>query len=594
VHQELLLGGRRNRLHFVRWAYGAWLILQVVYFYAQYFVEEEARRFSRMQAAWMNGGVELEPLIPRSAPQVVGAHFAQSFVTQQLILLAIATPALVAGAVTDEKRRGTLQYLLLTDLDSRQLLLGKLLGRVAQVAVLALIGLPLFALLGGFGGVHPLTFLAFLLVSALEVFSIAAAALLASVWCRQTRDAVLALYGVGIAAGLVVWWVGGVLEVFNPFWVLDGADSMTPAELFGRLGQAALARGAVAIACMGVAVWRLKPTYLRELEGSRAKRSVWSIGRRKACDDEPVSWRERHVEGLSPAAGLRRLPQWLAVVLLALATTGSSLLILMLTLAPGATVDDVVDAVRHLDYARLEQLLPTAPAGFLIQGAVITLLASLVVGIRCSGAVTGERERQTWEALLLTPLTARELVHGKLWGVMGASYAYLLACGVPAVVLSLVAGPLATFWTVLWMAVTVLAMYFVGAAGLWSSVQSKSSWQALLKTLAWGYLFGAVMNVITSLFVCVALLIIVMLLGALDIRLKTAMARAFLNNISRAANLLSFAICIGLALSSWVLALFFLNWARTGIAQRERIRHWRAAPVYRRAKRRNLPRRVSP
>ena len=25
VHQELLLGGRRNRLHFVRWAYGAWL-----------------------------------------------------------------------------------------------------------------------------------------------------------------------------------------------------------------------------------------------------------------------------------------------------------------------------------------------------------------------------------------------------------------------------------------------------------------------------------------------------------------------------------------------------------------------------------------
>jgi hypothetical protein len=165
---------------------------------------------------------------------------------------------------------------------------------------------------------------------------------------------------------------------------------------------------------------------------------------------------------------------------------------------------------------------------------------------------------------------------------------------VPAVILSLVAGPLATFWTVIWLAVTVLAMYFVGAAGLWSSVQSKSSWQALLWTLAWGYLFGAVIHLFVSVFVWVALLVIVLLLSALDIRLKTAMARTFLNNISQAANLLSFAICIGLALSSWGLALLFLNWARTRIVQRERTRHWRAAPVYRRAKRRNLPRRVGP
>jgi ABC-type transport system involved in multi-copper enzyme maturation permease subunit len=594
VHQELLLGGRRNRLHYVRWAYGTWLILQVFLFYTQYLAVEQRKQFIRMQAAWMNGGVELAPLVPVSAPEVVGAQFAENFFTQQFILLAIATPALVAGAVTDEKRRGTLQYLLLTEFDSRQLLLGKLLGRVAQVAVLALIGLPLFALLGGFGGVQPLTFLAFLVLSALEAFAIAAAALLASVWCRQTRDAVLALYGVGVAAGLVVWRVGGVLELFNPYWALDGADSMAPAELFGRLGQAALAWGAVAVACMGLAVWRLKPTYLRELEGSPAKRSVWPIGRRKACDDQPVRWRECHVEGLSPVAGLRRVPQWLAVVMLALATTASSVLILTLTLTPGATAADVLDAARHLDFGRLEQLLPTAGSGFWIQGVVIMLLASLVVGIRCSGAVTGERERQTWEALLLTPLTARELIRGKLWGVMGASYAYLLACGVPAVTLSLVAGPLATFWTVLWLAVTVLAMYFVGAAGLWSSVQSKSSWQALLKTLAWGYLFGAVINFIASFIVSIILFMIVLLLGALDVRLKTAMARAFLNNLSQTANLISFAICIGLALSSWGLALVFLNQAQRRIAQRERTRHWRAAPVYRRAKRRNLPRRVSP
>src|SRR5262245_66316966 len=65
------------------------------------------------------------------------------------------------------------------------------------------------------------------------------------------------------------------------------------------------------------------------------------------------------------------------------------------------------------------------------------LLASLLVGIRCSGAVSGEREKQTWEALLLTPLTSRQLIRGKLWGIMGASLIYVLAYAVPALLLSL-------------------------------------------------------------------------------------------------------------------------------------------------------------
>src|SRR5579871_741287 len=188
VHQELLLGSRRNRLQVFRWIYGTWLIFQVGYYYVQFTAVEQQRYFVRMQPVWMGVRARPEPFIPDSAPQMVGAWFAENFVTQQFILLAIATPALVAGAITDEKRRGTLQHLLLADLNTRSLLLGKLLGRVAQVAVLALTGLPLFALLAGFGGVAPLTVLAVVALAALTVLATAAAALLASVWSRQTRD----------------------------------------------------------------------------------------------------------------------------------------------------------------------------------------------------------------------------------------------------------------------------------------------------------------------------------------------------------------------------------------------------------------------
>ena len=61
----------------------------------------------------------------------------------KLLLLLLATPAYTAGAIPDEKTRGTLQYLLAADLTAWEILAGKLLGRIAQVALLALAALPL-------------------------------------------------------------------------------------------------------------------------------------------------------------------------------------------------------------------------------------------------------------------------------------------------------------------------------------------------------------------------------------------------------------------------------------------------------------------
>jgi ABC-type transport system involved in multi-copper enzyme maturation permease subunit len=553
-------------------------------------VIEQQKRFNLQIAAMMANSRPPEPT-PISAPTVVGGWFADMFVNQQFILLAIATPALVAGAITDEKRRGTLQYLLLADLGMRELLLGKLLGRAAQVGLLALAGLPLFALMAGFGGLAPLTVLAFLGLSALTVLAVAAAGLLASVWCRQTRDAVLALYGIGLAGGFLVWQVGGVLDGFNPLWVMDAAGAVDIEELARRFALAAMCWGSLGVVCLSVAVWRLKPVYLREMEGSPPKKVTWYSGRRVAIDDDPIRWRERHVEGLSPFAGLRRVPQWLAVTLLVSLTTASSLLILVFSLAPGASPYEVFDALRKLDFVAVEQLLPDAAGGFLAQGVAVLLLASLVVGIRCSGAVTGERERQTWEALLLSPLSPRDLIRGKLWGIMGASYVYLVAYGVPAVTLSILGGPVALFWTVLWLGATVLAMYYIGAAGLHSSVRAKSSWQALLYTLGSGYLFALLINGAASFFLWVVLFLFIAILLQIDVRLQTGFVGLFLRNLSGTIHLYLFAIWLSLALSLWFLARVLLNWAQDRIARRERTRHWRTAPVYRKSKRR--PRRVA-
>jgi ABC-type transport system involved in multi-copper enzyme maturation permease subunit len=584
LYQEWLLGSRRSRLYLFRWIYAGWLAFLVFFGYFDCKAEERSRLTGRNVASTTFF------LERASMPEVVGQWFAETFVVQQMILLALATPAFVAGAVTDEKRRGTLQYLLTTDLESRHILLGKLFARVAQVALVALAGLPLFALLAGFGGVEPATLLAIGIALVVPLFALASATLLASVWCRQTRDAVLALYVLGTLAGWAVWYFRGPLDYFNPLFVLAPAwgawKSMDLAELTRRLLIASLCWGLFGGGCLALAVWRLRPAYVRELENIRPRVTRWYHAPRVPVRDEPVLWRERHVEGLAPTPALRRIPQWLGVTLVAGLTVCSSLLILFFSLPSGVQAGDLMLALVHFQPARLTALMPSAGNGFLVQGVVVMLLASLVVGIRCSGAITGERERGTWEALLLTPLSARQLIRGKLWGIMGAGSLYLLAYAAPALVLSVFGGVLALFWVLLWLAVTVLAMYYIGAAGLWCSMRAGNSWRALLGTLAAGYVGGLTVYACTSPILLVAAFILGSMLAAVDRQLGTQLsiaANPFLSFDHRVFFVLT---CLGLALIFWLMSRLFLSQALRWVADRERTRHWYDEPIYRRSRRR--------
>ncbi len=587
VHQEMLLGSRRNRLYLFRWIYAAWLILQLFWFY----VEFQQQKSAAVRPRWNQWGMPIEeppPALEPSAPQIVGGRFAEAFVWQQLLLLVLAVPALVAGAVTDEKRRGTLLYLLSAGVDSRDILLGKLFGRMAIVLAVALTGLPLFALMGGLCGIDLLTIFLLGVQLLLSLFALASAALLASVLSRQTRDAVLGLYLVGLAGWFAIYWFGGVLNYFNPLYVIapvwEQGSRFDSSLVLGRLLGSVVAWGLVGGSCLALAIWLLRPLYRRELE-SLAPVHRWYSTERAGVEDDPVRWRELHVEGLSPFRTFRTVPQWLAIRAIVTATTLSSLTILWLSLPVSATWSGLAGAVGHLDWYRLGLLMPDSDLGFLIQNLVVLLLASLIVGIRCSGAITGEREKQTWEALLMTPLSAKQLVRSKLWGVMGASYAYLLAYAGPAVALSALGGWLALCWTVLGVAVTVLAMYFIGAAGIYCSVRCKNSWRSLLGTMGFGYLGGLALYGIASpvILVLAGLLMVVVTLA--DLILQTHVSSVARAGFNVWWNLFFVSSCVGLGVIFLLMARLFLNRAQRYIADRERTRHWSEEPIYRRPRR---------
>jgi len=286
------------------------------------------------------------------------------------------------------------------------------------------------------------------------------------------------------------------------------------------------------------------------------------------------------------------MPGWVGIVMVLFLTLASCGTILYLNLPPGTTLEKMANMVARGDFQELVATINTitpCDEWFKYLGLVVVFLASLVVGIRCSGAITGERERQTWEALLLTPMDTRLLVRGKLRGIMGATYPYLRVYAVPAVLLSLVGGLMSFFWIIITLAVTLLAMYFIGAAGIWCSVRSSSSWRSLLGTLGFGYLGAFLMFIISSPVIFIVALLLYLAIYIIDETiLKTGVVR--LLGFFSFLTLWTISACIVQAGAFFGAAKLFLNMAEQRVSDLERTRHWKYEPKRPRLGRRKLAR----
>src|SRR5437762_382177 len=99
-HLEMLLGGRRRRQHVLRWVLGGWLVLSLLlYFYPLYWQEIDL------------GRTDNHGLIPPDASSNFAARFSRWILLHDYLIIVLATPVFTAGAITDEKTRGTLLYL---------------------------------------------------------------------------------------------------------------------------------------------------------------------------------------------------------------------------------------------------------------------------------------------------------------------------------------------------------------------------------------------------------------------------------------------------------------------------------------------------
>jgi ABC-type Na+ efflux pump permease subunit len=117
-----------------------------------------------------------------------------------------------------------------------------------------------------------------------------------------------------------------------------------------------------------------------------------------------------------------------------------------------------------------------------IVGTFVACLTLLAVGVRASSSISGERDRQTWDSLLATPLSSDAILFGKWLGsVASVRWAWLWLGSIWA--LGLVTGGLHPF-AVPALVIAWLVYAVVGAGvGLWHSMHRRTSLRAALWTI---------------------------------------------------------------------------------------------------------------
>ncbi len=235
--------------------------------------------------------------------------------------------------------------------------------------------------------------------------------MLTSTVSRRGRDALLTVYlldvmfllsPLGFLAGRAsssVAWLGAL----NPFVCLAAlawGDRLMPALVSIGLWLA------IGLASSSVAAWRLRPASVQPMDGERLLRRGKRYGRVPPVSEKrPMLWKEVFIER---AAALGGIGWWLGALLVVLLGGGSILLAVLM----------IFGEYVGVSFYRTESLLRLTIGGY--SADVIGLLIEWAVGLRAAVAISSERERGTWDALLTSPLEGTEIVRAKLWGSLHA------------------------------------------------------------------------------------------------------------------------------------------------------------------------------
>jgi ABC-type transport system involved in multi-copper enzyme maturation permease subunit len=391
-----------------------------------------------------------------------------------IVIGLILAPAVMAGSLAGEKERGVLPLLLTTSVTPREIVLGRLIGKMSQVVMILLAGLPALVLLGGLDGLglpQMTTLIALPLAVTLGTGGLSSGF---SALSHRGRDALLSVYLILVLVLLIQLALPFVpaglgLERISPM----STEVLVPLIWDDQVGPAwttiAVWLG-VGLAGVVVAAWRLRASCLGRMGAPSRRdkkgRGVWV----PPVGDRPMLWKELFIERTGT---LGRFGAWIGLLLVGFLGLGSVGLAGGVAwfrwVAPDSSWETYLLSLMGWLYAGFSMTV----IGFLLEGAV---------GLRASVAISSERERNTWDGLLTSPLTGAEIVNGKLVGSLFALrwlfLATLLAWG-----LSLGLGVITTREFLSNLVPVVVVGAFLAAVGVRISVSTGTATRAMSLTM---------------------------------------------------------------------------------------------------------------
>ncbi|MCH7812952.1 MAG: ABC transporter permease subunit [Planctomycetes bacterium] len=355
----------------------------------------------------------------------------------QLALMCFLAPVFTAGAITQEKDAQTFNILLSTPLSNAQIVFGSLMSRLYFVLMLLVAGLPIFFITMVYGGVTASQIVeSFAIAGGTAVLtgSLAIAISMIGVGTRRTILSFYLMIGLYLLAvyTLGVNWTGSWiaeapesidgrklswLAAFHPFLSLEVALNRIPAPAIGRVAAAgwllkyfyAYPQTVYVVLTLAVSfvLTVLSMFYVRrgakEGEATFFGALAARFGRRPTGErtrkprhvwQNPVAWREAATRASGSTRGVMRY----------------------VILGGGA----LAAIVLLWEYARPNGNFSAAEARWWLSAIVLIEygIVLLICANMAASAMTKEREANTIDLLLATPLTSRYIIWGKLRGLV--------------------------------------------------------------------------------------------------------------------------------------------------------------------------------
>lgn len=347
--------------------------------------------------------------------------------TVQLAVVIGASLLFAAGSIAQEKDRRTLILLLMTDLRATELVVGKALASLLPVFLVISVSIPVFTMLTLLGGVT------FRQIVWIEVLCLASAFLAASwgtlvaYWRDKTFQTIaITLMGAGLFIGgvesvLAVLGtdstVGALLGAFNPFRTLSqllnplttqSQNVLPRVNAWGSvISLMLLAVVVTTITCLRVRIWNpTRSVFIKTEDEAKVPATIEEASAEETTAAEtgelsqrparqiwntPIIWREICTQAYGKKVGLIKGAYFFFAVAC----------ILWLREVP-------VDAPLILGVL--------SPSGLAF--VVLSLISLILVNAQSVTSLTSERDGQTLELLLVTEVSAKEFIFGKMGGVL--------------------------------------------------------------------------------------------------------------------------------------------------------------------------------